>query len=143
MNLTERIIRHEGLRLKPYRCTSGKLTIGIGRNLEDNGISEAEAMLLLENDLKRVVHELTSNLPFYGNLEHERRHVLIDMGFNLGISRLLQFKKMLKALEAGNYSEAAKEMLNSKWAKQVGDRATELADVMRSGRWNDSIVYAK
>lgn len=116
----------------PYRCTSGKLTIGIGRNLDDNGITEQEAMILLHNDIVRVKNQL-SHLPEYLNLDEVRRTVLANMCFNLGIGGLRTFKKMLSALDHGDYDKAADEMLESKWAHQVGKRAVRLARQMRTG----------
>lgn len=116
--------------MKPYKCTSNKLTIGVGRNLDDNGISKDEAMYMLNNDIHRCIKELESALPFFHNLPTARQDVLISMVFNMGLTRLLGFKKMLKALEDRDYKEASKQMLDSKWKKQVGNRATELAYIM-------------
>ena len=131
--LTEMLIRHEGVRYKPYRCTAGKLTIGVGRNLEDVGISEDEAIFLLKNDIARVGRELEGALSFWSNLSLDRQLVLLDMCFNLGLAGLLGFKRMLAAVESVNYEKAADEMLDSKWARQVGSRSTELAEMMRGG----------
>ena len=125
------LTKHEDLRLKPYRCTSGKLTIGVGRNLEDVGISNDEAAFLLDNDINRVFAELTKNVPSFGALDEVRQHVLMDMNFNLGLPRLLKFEKFLAAVEARDFVTAAREMLNSKWATQVGERAETLATMMR------------
>ena len=126
---------HEGLELKPYKCSAGKLTIGWGRNIEDNGISEGEADFLLRNDLMRVQGELSRAVPCFLKLSETRQAVLLDMCFNLGITRFLQFKMMLTALEMEEYEEAAKEMLDSKWAKQVGKRSVRLAEMMHGNRW--------
>ena len=131
--LTEMLIRHEGLRLTPYRCTAGKLTIGVGRNLDDVGISEDEAMFMLRNDIARVGRELTASLSFWDSLSLNRQIVLMDMCFNLGLAGLLAFKRMLAALEAGDYDKAADEMLDSKWARQVFTRSTDLAKMMKGG----------
>ena len=136
--LQEQLIRHENLRMKPYKCTSGKLTIGVGRNIEDNGITEEEARYLLQNDITRVIYELHHSIPHLVHpLDSIRQHVLIDMCFNLGLTRFLTFKKMLLALEVLNFEMAAVEMLDSEWARQVGDnkgqRAFELARMMRTG----------
>lgn len=122
----------EGLRLKPYRCTAGKLTIGYGRNLDDVGISNEEAELLLKNDLEKAEKE-AEKFPVYSKLNQARKDVLIEMVFNLGFSRLSCFKKMFAALEKGDYSEAANQMLDSNWHKQVGKRAERLAYFMRIG----------
>ena len=131
--LWEQLIQHEGLRLKPYQCSAGKLTIGIGRNIEDVGITEEDAMVLLGNDISRVVSELNRNIPAFANLNQIRQRVLVDMCFNLGISRLLKFRRMLAALEAGDYDQAAVEMMDSRWSRQVGSRAERLKTMMENG----------
>ncbi len=131
-SIEEQLVLHEGLRLNPYRCPAGKLTIGVGRNLEDKGISMAEALFLLRNDVEEVRTQL-ERYPWYTQLDPVRQKVLIDMAFNLGIGGLMQFRKMLAALEAGDYGKTADEMLDSKWARQVGKRAQRLAEMMRTG----------
>ena len=133
MNITDLLIRHEGLRLKPYRDTVGKLTIGVGRNLDDVGITEEEALQMLHNDITRVRTRLVNTFWWFQKLSRVRRDVVTNMVFNLGLGRFKRFKKMIAALEIFDCDQAAKEMLNSKWAKQVGRRATELAKIMRSG----------
>lgn len=125
--------KFEGLRLKPYKCPAGKLTIGYGHNLEDNGITKEVAEKLLKSDLQYADIECLSHIPSYARIDEARKFVLLDMCFNMGISRLLTFKKMLAALQEGYYERAAYEMLNSKWAKQVGRRAKELAEIMKTG----------
>ncbi len=131
--MRDQLVHHEGLRLKPYRYSAGKLTIGVGRNIEDVGITEEEAMTLLSNDISRVIKELERRVPAFANLNEVRRRVLIDMGFNLGIGRLIKFRRMLAALEAGDYAQAAVEMLDSRWARQVGNRAIRLKNMMETG----------
>jgi lysozyme len=126
------ITGHEGLRLKPYKCTAGKWTIGVGRNLDDVGISEAEADVLLENDIDRVLSEL-ERLDFWRGLDSVRQVVLVDMCFNLGWPRLSGFSKMLAAIRNKDYSSAAVEMLDSRWAAQVGKRAVTLSKMMKTG----------
>jgi lysozyme len=128
------LIRHEGLELKPYKCTSNKITIGIGRNLEDKGISKEEALILLENDIKEHIVFL-EKLSFWDSLSDIRKSVLIDMVHNLGQTGFLGFKKMLKAISENNFTLAKKEMLNSKWAMQVGNRAYELADIIENNKF--------
>ncbi len=132
--LREMLIRHEGLRLKPYRDSVGKLTIGVGRNLDDIGISEDEAFYLLENDIRRAEETAAECAALHGvvfeSLPEDARLVLTDMAFNLGY-KLSGFKKMFAALRAGDYEEAAREMLDSRWARQVGNRARELSEIMR------------
>lgn len=129
-DIVEMLIRHEGLRLKPYRDSVGKLTIGVGRNLDDCGITSSEARYLLLNDLRTVEVSCTF-FPWWKDLDGERKKVILNMMFNLGATRFSKFKKMIEYIAAGEYSQAATEMLNSTWAKQVGSRATELADIMR------------
>jgi lysozyme len=131
--LKQQLKRHEGVKYEPYLCTAGKQTIGVGRNLDDLGISEDEAMYLLDNDIKRVEKELEGKVSFISNLSENRKIVLINMAFNLGINRLMKFENMFSALENQNYQAAADEMLDSRWAKQVGNRANELADMMVVG----------
>jgi len=120
----------EGLRLFPYRCTSGKLTIGYGRNLQERGITEYEADYLLSNDIDECIESMNVVLSYFYDLPDNVKLVLLNMRFNLGLNGLLKFKKTLSLIEIGNYKEAAKEMLNSKWAKQVGIRAIELSKVL-------------
>lgn len=130
--LKQQLVEHEGLRLKPYRCTAGKLTIGVGRNLDDRGITNVEAMVLLNNDILLVVNDLKRNLPWFEAAPETVQIVLADMCFNMGINRLLQFKKTLLHLERKEYVNAALEMLNSNWAVQVGKRAAKLSVMIRS-----------
>jgi lysozyme len=130
--LLEQLERHEGLRLKPYRDTVGKLTIGYGRNLDDRGISEDEAGFMLDNDIDQVVAEL-ERLPLWLSLNPVRKVVLANMAFNMGVPTLLEFRRMLGALAEKDWDRAAVEMLDSKWARQVGSRAVELSELMRRG----------
>lgn len=130
--LLEQLQRHEGLRLKPYRDTVGKLTIGYGRNLDDRGITEEEAGFMLDNDIDLVVAEL-ERMPLFLSLSPVRKVVLANMAFNMGMPTLLTFRRMLGALAEKDWDRAAKEMMDSKWARQVGSRADELSELMRLG----------
>ena len=130
--LIDSVKEGEGLRLKPYRCTAGKLTIGYGRNLDDVGITKEEAELLIKNDLEKAEKD-AEKFPVYSKLNQARKDVLIEMVFNIGYSRLSGFKKMFEALEKGDYDEAANQMLDSAWHTQVGKRAERLAYFMRIG----------
>lgn len=125
----------EGCRLKPYKCTAGKLTIGYGRNLDDVGISQAEADMMFERDFTKAEADARKICEEFGidvnNLIEQRFYVLTDMCFNLGYGGLKKFKGMLTALKKGLYEDAANHMLDSLWAKQVGNRATQLAALMR------------
>lgn len=125
----------EGYRRYVYRCSAGKLTIAFGRNLSDVGISMEEAEYLLMNDIQTALDETIRVLPWASKLSENRLCVLVMMTFNIGIKRLLRFKNMLAALEKGDYSEAASEMLNSLWSKQVKGRAHRLAEIMLTDRF--------
>ena len=133
--IKEQLVRHEGLRLRPYRCTAGKLTIGIGRNLDDCGISQSEAYVMLINDIMNCEKQLQAKIPdIYNGLDEVRKSVLLNMCFNLGISGLLGFKNTLEFIKVGDWERAANNMLVSRWAKQVGRRAIELSELMRKGK---------
>ena len=152
--LIQKLITHEGLRLQVYEDSLGIATIGIGRNLEDRGItpeelewmdipnmaivhtmgiSEADAMYLAQNDVQIVEEELLRSHPCVENLDAVRQLVLVDMAFNMGVPRLGKFKKMWAAIHENNFDEAAKEMLDSRWANQVKSRSTKLAHAMHTG----------
>ena len=147
-DICQRLIMHEGLRLQPYFCSKNKLTIGVGRCVETNpitaeeekvigdwqhGITKCSAIYLLQNDIKNVCKELKTKLKFFKDLDDERQYALIDMAFNLGVSGLLRFSKMLNALKNKKYQEASKECLNSKYAKDVPQRANRIANVLATG----------
>lgn len=129
---------HEYLRLKPYRDTVGKLTIGYGRNLEDDGITESEAGNMLLHDIDMISEELEKRIPFFTSLNDVRQAVLIDMAYNMGIHGLMEFTNMLQCIEKGDYVTASLAMLQSKWASEVGRRAADLSDLMTSGRADES-----
>ena len=152
--LMEKLIAHEGLRLQVYEDSLGIATIGIGRNLEDRGITpeelewmdipnmaivhtmgitEADAMYLAQNDVQIVEEELLRSHPCVENLDAVRQLILVDMAFNMGVPRLGKFKKMWAAIHENNFEEAAKEMLDSRWANQVNSRSTKLAHAMHTG----------
>ncbi len=131
--LIRQIRLHEGERLKPYRCSAGKLTIGVGRNLDDRGITREESAMLLDNDIRLLEIELFRALPWAAALDDVRQRVLLDMAFNLGLPGLLQFKRTLEAIRTGQYQQAATMMLDSLWARQVGQRAERLARMMATG----------
>jgi lysozyme len=128
------LTRDEGLRLKPYRCTAGKLTIGVGRNLEDVGITKDEADMMLANDISRVVVDIVKRFPWALSLDDARFSVLHSMVFQMGIGGVANFRKFLNALQSGDYVKASIEMLDSKWAQHDSPaRAKRLSVVMRSG----------
>ena len=153
-HLLEELVKHEGLRLQVYQDTLGIDTIGIGRNLKDRGISkeeldeldiptighvyeygitEADAMLLAENDVQIVEEELLRAHPCVEDLDAVRQLVLVDMAFNMGVPRLCKFKKMWNAIHEKKFDIAAKEMLDSRWATQVKSRSVKLANAMHNG----------
>lgn len=134
--LRELLIKHEGVRLKAYKCPAGKITIGVGRNLEDVGISKLEAMAMLEEDIARIHTEAVENFAWFKSLNCVRQDVVLSMIFNLGFEGFNKFAKLIAALINGNFDKAADEMLASKWSAQVGKRAVELAQMMRSGSYN-------
>ena len=133
--LVDQLIRHESMELKPYKCTSDKLTIGIGRNLEDVGISEEEAKILLMNDLARVDAQLEKMMPWSSQLDTVRYEGLMNFVFNVGIGTASKFVNAMGQLKDGNYDMAATELLDSRWAKQVGQRAVEVAEQIRTGEY--------
>lgn len=141
------LIEDEGLREFPYfdccgkffrKCNckvQGKLTVGIGRNLEDVGISEEESIYLQLNDIKKAADLVERSFPWFATLNTPRRVVIMSMAFNLGIVGLKGFKKMITCIESGDFSSAAKHMLDSLWATQVRERAIRLARIMKSGQF--------
>jgi lysozyme len=135
MTLEEQLVRDEGCKLQIYQDSVGKWTVGVGRNLQDVGISRDEAMTLLGNDIQNAEARLEQELPWAAALDPVRRAVLLNMTFNMGIGGLMKFRKFLAALAAGDYKTASSEMLASVWAQQVGPRAQRLAIQIESGCW--------
>ena len=121
--LLEQLKDFEGLELKAYQCTAGKTTIGLGRNLDDYGITEEEAYYLAKNNIYELEDELDRAISWWRQLDDARQRALINLAYNVGTTTLLKFKKTLQYLEDGSYEEAAKEVLDSRWADQVGRRA--------------------
>ena len=128
------LIKHEGMKLKPYVCTAGKASIGVGRNLDDNGITEAEAMSMLDRDIAVTVSALRDEFLWFADLDRTRKDAVISLGFNMGVRKLGTFKKFIAAMVAKEYENAAAEILDSTYATQVGKRAIELAAMIRSGQ---------
>ena len=138
MNLARvyaRLSIDEGRRKRIYVDTVGKISGGVGRNLTDRGFRDDEIDLMLANDVAEAVGECRRLFRSFDSLAEARQEVLVNMMFNMGYTRLAGFKKMVAAVQAGNWREAAVQMLDSKWADQVGDRADRLADAMRTGSW--------
>lgn len=117
------LIKHEGIRVHPYKCSEDKLTIGIGRNLEANGISEEEAMYLLDNDIDRVIKNLDKIFPAWKVMPSKARLVCIDMCFQMGITGFMNFRRTRALMEMGAWLEASEELLRSKYAVQTPNRA--------------------
>ena len=148
-DIQKRLLLHEGCVDHVYICPKDYKTIGIGRNLQTNPLTAKEkevvkdlnkitveqALFLLKNDIKRCMKDLISNVSFFYQLDDERQYALLDMCFNMGIKRLLGFKRMLNAMLIGDYRGAAKECLMSKYAADVGKRAQRIARLIETGVW--------
>jgi len=130
------IMEDEGFERFPYKDIVGKTTIGYGRNLEDNGITQREAEFMLYNDVYKAYLTAKDIIPHWGELNNVRQEAFINMAFNLG-TRIKSFKRMLEYLKNKDYDMAAMEMLDSKWHKQVGKRAERLAYMVRYGVYKD------
>lgn len=134
-SLADQLKRDEGWRNRPYKDSVGKITIGFGRNLDDDGISQEEGDLMLANDIKATTASLEAHLPWTMGLDEVRKSVLLAMAFNMGMGGLMQFRDTLASIQAGDYQAASQGMLQSKWAGQVGPRAQRLAVQLESGQW--------
>tara|TARA_R110002020_G_scaffold18695_2_gene64962 strand:+ start:9404 stop:9868 length:465 start_codon:yes stop_codon:yes gene_type:complete len=136
--LADQLILHEGMECFPYVDTVGKTTIGVGRNLTDRGLSQDECRYLLANDIKISISELKGNFNWFTKLDDTRQAAMVDLHFNLGINRLKTFGKTLRLIErcvSGDdlWDMVAEELLDSKWATQVGQRAQTLARMLKLG----------
>lgn len=150
-DIVQRLVMHEGISLIPYRCSEGYFTIGVGRNLDTNpltpdeklicgdiasGITKSAAFYLLRNDIDRVVKECEKNFAIWERLDDERQYALIDMVFQLGLGGVKKFKKMLAAMGVGDWKEAARQCLDSKYAEQTPIRAKRIAKTIETGKFN-------
>ena len=135
--LLEMLKRHEGVESHVYRCSAGYETIGVGRNISKSGLglSDDEVDYLLENDIVRVIKELSSEYPWFKDLDDVRKDAIIDISFNLGATRLRGFKRALAAMDAADYKTASLEFLDSKWSRDVKGRSTELAYMIEMGEY--------
>jgi lysozyme len=135
--LIEMLRRHEGVRDKVYLCSAGYETIGVGRNISEDGLglSKDEIDYLLNNDIKRVREELTEEYYWFAGLNDARQDAMIDLSFNLGQTRLRGFVKALEAMSREEFENAADEFMDSKWSEQVGDRAVEVTEIIRTGEY--------
>jgi len=135
--------RHEGVESHAYLCSQNFTTIGVGRNIDagDNGgarglgLSDDEVDYLLQNDIDRVTEELDGEYSWFAGLNNARSDAMVDISFNLGQTRLRGFRKALEAMGSGNFEEASKQFLDSRWSEQVGNRAMELAEIIRTGEY--------
>lgn len=137
-DLNDELVRHqrwaEAVRPFPYEDQVGKLTIGVGRNLDDNGLSDDEINYLHQNDLNRCWDE-AATLGWFADLDDVRKLVVLDMIFNLGLKRFRGFVNTIAALEVKDFKTAAREMVDSKWYRQTGRRAKRLVRAMATGEW--------
>ena len=131
--LKKELIRDEGLKLKAYRDHLGVWTLAVGHNIEDNPISERAAMVILDDDISTVESGLDRNLSWWRNLSEVRQRVMANMAFQLGITRLIGFRKALEAIREERWDDAESELLQSRWAMQTPDRARRMASLMRNG----------
>lgn len=134
--LSDQLRIHEGVRKHVYLCSAGYETIAVGRNIAESGLglSDDEIDYLLENDINRCRKELKT-YSWFADLDEVRQDALINMCFNLGLSRLANFKNALSSMAIGAYSDAAEHFLDSRWASQVGNRAQEVAHMIRTGEY--------
>lgn len=133
MNIKELLIEEEGFRLRPYRCPEGKLTIGVGRNLDDVGISIEEAEYLLDNDIDKAKAAANRLVDNFHLLSDTRKDALTSMVFQMGEHGVSQFKNMILAINTSKFDTAAIEMLDSRWATQTPERANRHAEMMKDG----------
>ena len=150
LTAAERLIRHEGIKLQPYKDDKGLWTIGVGRCIDKNPFSAAElkavgdwehgitqnaALMLLRNDMDKIMAALQKKLPFWKTLDGERQYALLDMAFQMGVGGLLKFKKMLAAMAVKNWKLAAAECLNSSYGKTYKTRAGRIAATVKTGKF--------
>jgi len=130
--IKKRLIDFEGLVLKSYVCPTGYTSVGVGRNLETNGITEEEAMYLLNNDISSVIKKLDKHWIAWRKLPITAQYVCIDLVFNMGINTFMSFRKTRAYMEMGDFEKAGIELLNSKYAEQVGRRALFNSEQLKS-----------
>jgi len=136
--LIEMLKVHEGVETYAYKCSENKTTIGVGRNVDKAGglgLSDDEVDYLLQNDIDRVILELDSEYDWFSDLDDVRQDAMVDISFNLGQTRLRAFKNALAAMSEGDWDEAADQFMDSRWSEQVGVRAKNLTEMIRSGAY--------
>ncbi len=164
--LIDQIKLHEGVRFRPYRCTAGKLTVGVGRNIDDKpfkteevialfgsqktqaeitallnkGLSMKQVDQLLVWDIQDAIEDAKAVIRNFQSLSEQRQYVLIDMAFNMGRQTLAGFRNTLRFISEGKYDQAADNMLKSKWASQVKSRAKRLSIMMKDNLYHDQVT---
>ena len=136
--LIEMLKIHEGVETHAYKCSASKISIGVGRNIDPEGgigLQEDEIDYLLQNDIDRIITELDFEYDWFSDLNEARQDAMVDISFNLGQTRLRKFQKALTAMSKSDWDTAADEFMDSKWSKQVGNRAKELTGIIRSGEY--------
>ncbi|MGB2376138.1 MAG: glycoside hydrolase family protein [Luminiphilus sp.] len=140
-HLINMLRRHEGVKSHAYRCSENFITVAVGRNIDPEGglgLSDDEIDYLLANDIRRCKAELEENFEWYKDLDSVRQDALVDFNFNVGLTTFLKFKKFIAAMKKGDWNAAAKELLSSKYAKQVGARADEIAAMIKTGDYQQA-----
>ena len=135
MTAADLIRQNEGIRLKPYTDTAGKLTIGVGHNLTDDGLTPIQVEIIFQDDLHSTQQNLLAGIPWTANLDEVRAAVMLDLAFNMGMSTLYTFTTFLKLMAAGAYADAGDDLLNTAYATEVGKRAVINANMLRTGQW--------
>jgi len=131
--LRKQLIKHEGVEYTLYKCPADQWTLGVGRNVQSRGISHETAMQMLDEDIDICINELQQTVSYWDDLPERVKEALINLCFNMGISRLMAFKKTFGYLREGMYEKAADELLESRYANQVGQRAIDVANMIREG----------
>ena len=130
--------RHEGIRSHAYKCSENMITVGVGRNIDENGgigLADDEIEYLLANDIRRVREELDDTYFWFAALNEARKDAMIDISFNLGQTRLRGFVKAITAMSREQFDIAADEFMDSRWSEQVGNRAVEVTEMIRTGEY--------
>lgn len=125
----------EGKKKRIYldTATPPRWTGGIGRNMTDRDFSEDEIQLMLKNDIDLVCDQLDNRMPWWKHMTDARMRAWANFTFNVGITKAMTFKNTIGLLQSGKYDQAADEILRSKWASQVGERAKRISDTIRNG----------
>ena len=133
MNHIEQLKSDEGLRLRPYRCTAGKMTIGYGRNLDDRGISPYEAEMMFNADVSECTTDLRGLFYNFDSFSYDRKGALLNMRFQLGHDGIREFKNMIQAIKDNDWIKAAEEAKDSLWYNQVPNRAARIVKLLKQG----------